>query len=84
MIIIDTLIYFFIGFIVETFKRDNFKFHKMRRMDLDSHTGAVLQNVSKSFDKTKPPAVNNFSMILRKDFITALLGRNGAGKSTIM
>lgn len=53
-------------------------------MDLDSNTGAVLQNVSKSFDKNKPPAVNNFSMILRKDFITSLLGRNGAGKSTIM
>lgn len=56
----------------------------MRRMDLDSQTGSVLQNVTKSFDPKKPAAVSNFSMILRKDMITSLLGRNGAGKSTIM
>lgn len=62
---------------------DEFKFHAVPRDDLDINVGCVLENVSKVYPPTKV-AVSNVSVVFPKDNVTCLLGRNGAGKSTIM
>lgn len=62
---------------------DEYKFHEVPRKNLDPQNGALLANLTKIYDTGKK-AVNGVSMVFRKDEITCLLGRNGAGKSTIM
>lgn len=56
------------------------------RKKLEKNFAAVIKNVTKIYDgadKTKP-YVKNVSMSFRRDEIFCILGRNGAGKSTIM
>jgi len=55
----------------------------VQRDDLDASVGATMTNVSKVYDENKV-AVSNISLSFPKDQVTCLLGRNGAGKSTIM
>lgn len=84
MIIFDIFLYTIIGAIVTRLKSDESKFHEMQRRDLDSQTGAVIRNVTKIYGDNQNPAVSGASFVLKRDYITCLLGRNGAGKSTIM
>jgi len=51
--------------------------------DMDSQVGAVMRGVTKAYEKGKT-AIKDVSLLFRRDQITCLLGRNGAGKSTIM
>lgn len=82
MIVLDIKLYFLIGWIYERFFRNKFKFHKVAIKNMDSSIGASMRNVSMSYDVR--PAVDNVSITFRRNYITCLLGRNGAGKSTII
>lgn len=83
MLIFDTMLYAIIGYLYERFTYCDFKFYNVPVKDMDSSIGALMRNVSKTFGETKA-AVNNVSIVFRRDIITCLLGRNGAGKSTII
>lgn len=61
---------------------DEYRFIEVQRDDLDASVGATLTNVSKLYDEQV--AVSDVNLSLARDKITCLLGRNGAGKSTIM
>lgn len=61
---------------------DEYRFIEVQRDDLDASVGATLTNVSKLYGEQV--AVSDVNLSLSRDKITCLLGRNGAGKSTIM
>uniref|UniRef100_A0A336KWA0 CSON000491 protein n=1 Tax=Culicoides sonorensis TaxID=179676 RepID=A0A336KWA0_CULSO len=84
MIIIDTIIYTLIGTICEKFFYDDNNFYEVSRKQIDKNHGAELINVTKIYEGTTKKAVDNVSLVLKRDHVTALLGRNGAGKSTII
>lgn len=84
MICIDLILYAIIGYLYERFKRDEFKSHKIERKDMDVNIGGALQNCTVKYNGSEYNALENVSIIFRRDFITCLLGRNGAGKSTII
>ena len=50
---------------------------------MDQSIGGMLKNVDKIYENNKK-AIDNVSITFKRDEITCLLGRNGAGKSTIM
>ena len=58
----------------------------MERRNIGNDLGAQITKVTKIYDGCDPnkPAVDNVSIAFRKDEILCLLGRNGAGKSTIL
>lgn len=62
---------------------DECRFVEVQRDDLDPAVGATLTNVSKIYQDNKI-AVSNISLAFPRNQVTCLLGRNGAGKSTIM
>ncbi|XP_017472592.1 PREDICTED: ATP-binding cassette sub-family A member 13 [Rhagoletis zephyria] len=82
MIVLDAIIYGLIGYLVRRFLDDEYCFTEVQREDLDSGVGATMTNVSKLYDEQI--AVSDVNLSLPKDKITCLLGRNGAGKSTII
>lgn len=82
MIVLDIKLYYLIGWIYERFFKTQFKFHKVAIKNMDAGIGASMKNVSMSYDVR--PAVDNVSITFRRNYITCLLGRNGAGKSTII
>lgn len=86
MIVLDIFLYALIGYTYQRWFKVNQKFHRVERKNLEKNLGAQIRNVTKVFDETesKKPAVDNVSIDFRKDEILCLLGRNGAGKSTIM
>lgn len=55
----------------------------MQKQNLDRNIGARLINVSKIYDGEKI-AISNLSLTFYKNQVSCLLGRNGAGKSTVM
>lgn len=59
---------------------------KIVRKKLEKTSAAVIKNVTKIYDgaDTSKPYVKNVSLSFRRDEIFCILGRNGAGKSTIM
>ncbi|XP_059222779.1 ATP-binding cassette sub-family A member 13 [Stomoxys calcitrans] len=83
MIILDTIIYAVIGYIHQRFKDDDNRFVEVQREELDTSVGATLTNVTKVYNETKY-AVTDISLSFPRDKVTCLLGRNGAGKSTII
>lgn len=83
MLIFDTVLYAIIGYLFERFTVSDFKFYNVPVKDMDSSIGGLMRNVTKTFGERKP-AVNNVSVAFRRDNVTCLLGRNGAGKSTII
>lgn len=83
MLIFDTVLYAAIGYFYERFTYCDFKFYNVPVKDMDSSIGAFMRNVTKTYGEKKP-AVNNVSIVFRRDYITCLLGRNGAGKSSII
>lgn len=84
MLIVDIFLYLLIGFISERYKNSDLNFYAVPTKDAtDPQIGASMQNVSK-FYNTDKLAVSDVSIVFRRDHITCLLGRNGAGKSTVM
>lgn len=65
---------------------DDFKFHKVERKNIGSKFGAQINKLTKIYDGCDPnkPAVNNVTIDFKKNEILCMLGRNGAGKSTII
>jgi ABC-type multidrug transport system fused ATPase/permease subunit len=49
---------------------------------LADDASVVLMNLTKQYPKSDRPAVRNLSLIIRRKEILALLGHNGAGKTT--
>lgn len=84
MIIVDLILYTIIGYLYERFTNDESKFHEIEKKDMELSIGGALQNCSKKYEGSDSPALDNVSIIFRRDFVTCLLGRNGAGKSTII
>lgn len=84
MIIVDMILYAIIGYLYERFTNDEYKFHKVMTKDMDIGIGGAMQNCTKKYDANGRPAIDNVSIVFRRDYITCLLGRNGAGKSTII
>lgn len=84
MICVDLILYTIIGYLFERCKNDEFIFHEIEKKDMDVNIGGALQNCSKKYDGSESTALDNVSIIFRRDVITCLLGRNGAGKSTII
>lgn len=83
MIVLDMFLYIIAGYIFERFMDNEFKFHTVPVKDMDATVGASLVDATKSYGAVKP-AIKNVSVVFRRDYITCLLGRNGAGKSTII
>ncbi|XP_055389655.1 phospholipid-transporting ATPase ABCA1 [Condylostylus longicornis] len=84
MLILDGILYAIIGYVIETYyKNDDDKYYRVDREDLDPSLGALMENVTKVYNNEKV-AISNISLTFPKDEITCLLGRNGAGKSTII
>lgn len=79
MICIDLILYAIIGYLFERFTNDEFKFHEIEKKDLDLGIGGAIQNCTKKYAGSENTALNNVSIVFRRDFITCLLGRNGAG-----
>lgn len=84
MLVVDIVLYTVIGYLYERYTKDEFRFHEVEKKDMDISIGGALQNCSKKYDVGDRMAIENVSIVFRKDFITCLLGRNGAGKSTII
>jgi ABC-type multidrug transport system fused ATPase/permease subunit len=62
---------------------DDNKFYEVERKRLGQDVGGQLVNVSKTYADNRQ-ALKNVSVEFKRDEITCLLGRNGAGKSTTM
>ena len=84
MLFVDMVLYLIIGYVYERFKNSDLNFYAVPTRDLpDPQIGASMQNVSKYYNTDKL-AVSDVTIRFRRDHITCLLGRNGAGKSTVM
>jgi ABC-type sugar transport system ATPase subunit len=62
---------------------DDNTFYEVGRKKLGRDVGGQLVNVSKTYGDNRH-ALKNVSVEFKRDEITCLLGRNGAGKSTTM
>lgn len=83
MIVVDLFLYIVAGYLFERFLDNEYKFHKVAVKDMDESIGASFVGVTKSYGAVRP-AIGSVSVEFRRNFITCLLGRNGAGKSTII
>lgn len=83
MILVDICLYSVVGYLLERFLDNEYKFHKVAVQDMDDSIGAAFVGVTKSYGAVRP-AIGSVSVEFRRNFITCLLGRNGAGKSTII
>lgn len=65
---------------------DDSTFYKVERKNLGDELGAQMTKVTKIYEgcDSNKPAVDNVSLVFKKNEILCLLGRNGAGKSTII
>lgn len=84
MLVLDTILYALAGFLYAHFSTDEYQFYEVAVKDMDATIGAELKNVTKTFEGAAKPSLNSVSMTFRRDQVTCLLGRNGAGKSTII
>ncbi|XP_053667952.1 glucosylceramide transporter ABCA12 [Anopheles marshallii] len=84
MILLDAVIYFAIGYLYQCLKKDETTFHTVKRIKLDKSIGANLRNVDVTYEKGGKKVLSDVSITFRRDEVTCLLGRNGAGKSTII
>lgn len=83
MMVFDVILYVAAGYLYERFVSDEYQFYEVAVKDMDASIGALMAHVTKSYGAVRP-ALKKVSMTFRRDFITCLLGRNGAGKSTII
>lgn len=84
MLFFDTIIYAIIGYCIEQWRKDESQFHDIEKKDMDLSVGGALQSCTKLYEGSESPAVDDVSIVFRRDVVTCLLGRNGAGKSTII
>ncbi|XP_053680163.1 glucosylceramide transporter ABCA12 [Anopheles nili] len=84
MIVLDAVLYFAVGYIFQCFKKDDTTFHTVKRIKLDNSIGADLRNVDVKYVNGGKKVLSDVSITFRRDEVTCLLGRNGAGKSTII
>uniref|UniRef100_A0A182SLQ4 ABC transporter domain-containing protein n=1 Tax=Anopheles maculatus TaxID=74869 RepID=A0A182SLQ4_9DIPT len=84
MILLDAVIYFTIGYLYQCLRKDETTFHTVKRVKLDKSIGADLRNVDVTYEKGGKKVLSDVSITFRRDEVTCLLGRNGAGKSTII
>ncbi|XP_017056200.1 ATP-binding cassette sub-family A member 13 isoform X2 [Drosophila ficusphila] len=82
MFLLDFLLYAVIGLAYQRFKKNNYSFVKVTRSQLDDKLGASLANVTKLYGSKC--AVSNLSLDFARNQVSCLLGRNGAGKSTVI
>lgn len=82
MIVVDLILYAAIGYLYERFTYDEFKFRKVPTKDMDVGIGGALHACTKKYEGSDSKALDNVSIVFRRDYVTCLLGRNGAGKST--
>ena len=59
-------------------------FHEANVYDESTKPFVRIQNITKKYNKKQPPAVDNLSFTFNQNQITALLGHNGAGKSSLL
>lgn len=83
MMLLDAFIYFLVGLIYEKLTHEDTTFNTVKRIKLDKSIGAELLNVDVIYENNKK-ALDNVSITFKRDEVTCLLGRNGAGKSTII
>ncbi|XP_055614020.1 glucosylceramide transporter ABCA12 [Uranotaenia lowii] len=83
MMLLDAAIYFAIGWFYERMTHEDTTFNKVSRIKLDKSIGAELRNVDVIYENNKK-VLDNVSVTFKRDEVTCLLGRNGAGKSTII
>ncbi|XP_062562122.1 glucosylceramide transporter ABCA12 [Armigeres subalbatus] len=83
MMLLDAIIYYLIGFIYEKITHEDTTFYQVSRAKLDKSIGAELRNVDVIYENGKK-VLDNVSITFKRDEVTCLLGRNGAGKSTII
>jgi ABC-type multidrug transport system ATPase subunit len=86
MIVFDIVLYAVIGYFVQKYTKDDSTFYKVERKNLGNELGAQMTKVTKIYEGCDPnkPAVDNVTLAFKKNEILTLLGRNGAGKSTII
>lgn len=73
MIVIDLILYTIIGYVYERFTSDEFKFHQVPTKDMDVGIGGALHNCTMKYDGSERAAIDNVSIVFRRDFITCLL-----------
>ncbi|XP_058829413.1 glucosylceramide transporter ABCA12-like [Topomyia yanbarensis] len=83
MMVLDTVVYFLIGLFYEKMTHEDTTFNQVVRAKLDKNVGAELRNVDVIYENDKK-ALDNVSVTFKRSEVTCLLGRNGAGKSTII
>lgn len=96
MLCVDTVLYALIGYLYGRWVSDEYRFVEVPVADMPEVVGAQLRNVTLRYGsddaepqgnnqpQQRPPALQNVTIEFRRDRITCLLGRNGAGKSTII
>lgn len=84
MLVLDTILYSLAGYLYARFTSDEYKFYEVAVKDMDATIGAELTNVTKTYEGAAKSSLSRVSMTFLRDQITCLLGRNGAGKSTII
>lgn len=87
MLCIDAVLYAAIGYLYGRLVTDEYHFVEVAVRDMPATIGAQLCSVTKSYVPRADggrPALLDVSLEFRRDQITCLLGRNGAGKSTII
>ncbi|KAG5682948.1 hypothetical protein PVAND_012265 [Polypedilum vanderplanki] len=86
MIILDTFLYAAIGMFYKKYSSDDLKFVNVERRNIDKDHGAEMKKVTKVYEGCDPskPAVDNVSLTFKKNQIVCILGRNGAGKSSVI
>lgn len=84
MIVVDALLYFVLALTIKKFFKTELEFHKVPAKKMAGATGATVENVSIIYDRCNTPAIHDVSIRFQRDCVTSLLGRNGAGKSSII
>lgn len=87
MLCIDGVLYAVTGYLYGRYFTDEHHFVEVAVRDLPATVGARLHAVTKSYVSAADggrPALHDVTVEFRRDQITCLLGRNGAGKSTII
>lgn len=84
MLTLDIILYAVLGHCFEQWRKDDTQSHEIEKKDMDLSVGGALQNCTKMYEGSEQAAVDGVSIVFRRNVVTCLLGRNGAGKSTII
>lgn len=84
MIAVDALLYFVLALTIKKFYKTELEFHKVPAKKMADAIGAAIEKVSVIYDRCNTPAIHDVSIRFQRNCVTSLLGRNGAGKSSII